>query len=126
MAQLCLTPCDPMDCCMPGFPVLHCLLEFAQHHVRRVSDASNHVVLCCPLLPPSILPSIRVFSNESALRIRWPEYWSLSFSISPSNEYSALISFRKCTWSQSKYYDYIFVLIYCFCYLGVPDVFHLF
>ena len=83
-----------MDCCMPGFPVLHYLLEFAQHHVRRVSDASNHVVLCCPLLPPSVLPSIRVFSNESALRIRWPEYWSLSFSISPSNEYSRLISFR--------------------------------
>ena len=92
MAQLCLTPCDPMDCCMPGFPVLHYLLEFAQHHVRRVSDASNHVVLCCPLLPPSVLPSIRVFSNESALRIRWPEYWS--FSISPSNEYSGLLSCR--------------------------------
>ena len=56
---------------------------------------SNHLILCCPLLfPPSIFPSIRVFSNESALRIRWPKYWSFSFSISPSNEYSELISFR--------------------------------
>ena len=56
---------------------------------------SNHLILCCPLLlPPSIFPSIRVFSNESALRIRWPKYWSFSFNISPSNEYSRLISFR--------------------------------
>ena len=56
---------------------------------------SNHLILCCPrLLPPSIFPSIRVFSKESALRIRWPKYWSLSFSISPSNEYAGLISFR--------------------------------
>ena len=56
---------------------------------------SNHLILCCPLLlPPSIFPSIRVFSNESALSIRWPKYWSFSFSISPSNEYSGLISFR--------------------------------
>ena len=57
---------------------------------------SNHLILCCPLLlPPSIFPSIRVFSNESILHIRWPKYWSFSFSISPSNEYSQLISFRK-------------------------------
>ena len=56
---------------------------------------SNHLILCRPLLlPPSIFPSIRVFSNESVLRIRWPKYWSFSFSISPSNEYSGLISFR--------------------------------
>ena len=55
---------------------------------------SNHIVLCCPLLLPSIFPSIRVFSNESALHIRWPKCWSFSFSISPSNEYSGLISFR--------------------------------
>ena len=55
---------------------------------------SNHLILCCPLLPPSIFPSIRVFSNESVLHIRWPEYWSFSFSISPSNEYSGLISLR--------------------------------
>ena len=56
---------------------------------------SNHLILCCPFLfPPSIFPSIKVFSNESVLRIRWPEYWSFSFSISPSSEYSGLISFR--------------------------------
>ena len=55
---------------------------------------SNHLILCHPLLPPSIFPSIRVFSNESALCIRWPKYWSFSFRISPSNEYSGLISFR--------------------------------
>ena len=58
---------------------------------------SNHLILCCPLLlKPSIFPSIRVFSNESVLHIRWPKYWSFSFSISPSNEYSGLISFRMC------------------------------
>ena len=55
---------------------------------------SNHLILCCPLLPPSIFPSIRVFSNESIFLIRWPKYWSFSFNISPSNEYSGLISFR--------------------------------
>ena len=55
---------------------------------------SNHLILCCPLLLPSIFTSIRVFSNESALRIRWPKYWSFSFNISPSNEHSELISFR--------------------------------
>ena len=55
---------------------------------------SNHLILCHPLLPPSIFPSIRVFSNELVLRIRWPKYWSFSFNISPSNEYSGLISFR--------------------------------
>ena len=55
---------------------------------------SNHLILCCPLLPPSIFPRIRVFSNESVLCIRWSKYWSFSFSISPSNEYSGLISFR--------------------------------
>ena len=55
---------------------------------------SNHLIFCCPLLPPSKFPSIRVFSNESALPIRWPKYWSFSFSISPSNEYSGLVSFR--------------------------------
>ena len=56
---------------------------------------SNHLILCCPLLfPPSIFPSIRVFPNQSVLHIRWPEYWSFSFSISPSNEYSGLISFK--------------------------------
>ena len=84
-----------MDCSMPGFPVLHHLPGFAQTHVHRVVMLSSHLILCCPLLLlPSIFPNIRVFSNESALRIRWPKYWSFSFRISPSSEYSELISFR--------------------------------
>ena len=66
----------------------------SQTHVIKSVMPSNHLIFCCPLLPPSIFPSIRVFSNESVLRIRWPKYWSFSFSISPSNEYSGLISFR--------------------------------
>ena len=71
------------------------LPEPTQTHVHCVGDASNHLILCRPLLlSPSIFPSIRVFSNESVLPIRWPKYWSFSFSISPSNEYSGLISFR--------------------------------
>ena len=84
----------PMHCSMPGLPVHRQLLEFTQTHVHWVSDA-NHLILCCPpLLPPSVFPSIMVFSNELVLLIRWPKYWSFSFSISPSNEYSGLISFR--------------------------------
>ena len=69
--------------------------ELTQTHVHRVSDTCNHLILCRPLLLlPSIFPSIRVFSNESILFIRWSKYWSFSFSVSPSNEYSGLISFR--------------------------------
>ena len=87
-----------MDCSTPGFPVLHHLPELAQTHVQWDSDAiqpSHPLFLCCPLLLlPSIFPSITVFSNESALCIRWPKYWSFSFSISPSNEHSGFISFR--------------------------------
>ena len=83
-----------MDCSIPGFPVLHCLLEFAQTHVIESVMPSNHLILCHPLLLPSVFPSIMFFSNESILHIRWPKYWSFSFSISPSNEYSRLISFR--------------------------------
>ena len=95
VAQLCLTPRNAMDCSMPDFPVLHYLLEFAQTRVHWVDDAINHLILCHPLLLlPSIFPSIRVFSNESTLNIRWPKYWRFSISISPSNEYSGLISFR--------------------------------
>ena len=79
----------------PGLPDHHQLLEFIQTHAHWVGNASNHFILCRPLLlPPSIFPSIRVFSNESALCIRWPKYWSFSFSISPSNEYLGLIYFR--------------------------------
>ena len=80
---------------MPGFPVPLQLPELAQTHVHPVRDASNHLILYCPLLLlPSIFPNFRVFSNESVLHIRWPKYWSFSFSISPSDEYSGLISFR--------------------------------
>ena len=86
---------DPTACSMPGFPVLHCLPEFAQTHVHLVVMPSNHLILCCPLLlMPSVFPSIRVFSNKLALRIMWPKYCNFSFSISPSNEYLELISFR--------------------------------
>ena len=88
-------PLRPMDCNMPGFHVLHHLLEFAQTHVLWVRAPSNLLNLCCPfLLLPSIFPSIRVLSKESALCIRWPKYWSFSFSTNPFNEYSGLISFR--------------------------------
>ena len=80
---------------MSGLPVLHQLPELAQLMSVESVMPSNHLILCHPLLlPPSIFPSIRVFSNESALLIRWPKYWSFSFSIRPSNEYSGLISFR--------------------------------
>ena len=87
--------CDPMNRSTPGLPVHHQFLESNQTHVHVLLMPSNHLILCCPLLLlSSIFPSIRVFSNESALRIRWPKYWSFSFNISPSNEYSGLISFR--------------------------------
>ena len=87
--------CSLMDCSTPGFPVHHQLPEFAQTHVHQSVMTSNHLILCRPLLlPPSVFPTIRVFSNESVLRIRWLKYWSFSFSISPSNEHSGLISFR--------------------------------
>ena len=95
VTKLCLTFCDPIECSMPGFPVPHYLPEFAQTHVPWVGDAIQpfHPLPPCLLLP-SIFPSIRVFSNESALQIRWAKYWSFSFSISPSDEYPGLISFR--------------------------------
>ena len=80
---------------MPGLPVHHQFPELTQTHVHRIGDAINHLILCHPLLLlPSIFPSIRVFSNESVLPIKWPKYWSFSFNISPSNEYSGLIFFR--------------------------------
>ena len=85
--QSCLTLCDPMDCSTPGFPVHYQLPEFTQTHVHWVSDAIQPSHLCHPLLlPPSIFPSIRIFPNESVLHIRWPKYWSFSFSL--SNDYS--------------------------------------
>ena len=80
---------------MPDLPVHHQLPEFTQTPVHRVGDAIHHLILCRPLLlPPSICASIKIFSNESALRMRWPKYWRFSYNISLSNEYSGLISFR--------------------------------
>ena len=88
--QSCPTLYDPMECSAPGYPICHQFLELTQ----TMSIQSVVQVLCCPLFPHSMFLSIMVFSNESVLRIRWPKYWSFSFSISPSNEYSGLISFR--------------------------------
>ena len=97
VAKTCPILCDLMDYSTPGFPVLHHLPEFAQTHVCWVGDAiqpSHPLLLFRPLLLlPSIFPSIRVFSNESVLPIRWPKYCTFSFSTSPSNEYLGLISF---------------------------------
>ena len=91
VTQSCLTLCNPTDYSTPGLPVHHKLKIRSTESVMP----SNHLILCHPvLLPPSILPSIRVFSTESVLHIRWPNYWSFSFSSSPCNEYSGLISFR--------------------------------
>ena len=93
--QSCPTLCDPMDCITPGFPVLHCLPELLKPMFIESVMPSSHLVLCRPLLLlPSIFPSIRVCTNESVLLIRWPKYWSFSFSISLSSEYSGLIYFR--------------------------------
>ena len=84
-----------MDCSMPGLPVPHHLSKIAQVHVIASVMPSNHLILWCPLLLlPSIIPSIRNFSNKSTVCIRWPKYWSFSFSISPSNEYSGWISLK--------------------------------
>ena len=102
VTQLCPTLSDPMAYSIPVFPIFHYLLKSAQMCVYSVgifrifySMPSIHLILFCPLLLlPSILPSIRLFSNRSALCIRWPKNWSLSFSIGPSNEYSGLSLFR--------------------------------
>ena len=95
-----------MHCNTPGFPVLHYLLECFKLMSTESVMPSNHLILCRPLLLlPSVFPSIRVFSNESVLHIRWPKYWIFSFNTSPSNEYSGLIFFR----------------IYCFDLLTVQE-----
>ena len=107
VAQSCLTLCDLMNCSTPGFPVHHLTaahqvslsITNTQSLLKLMSIESvmpsNHLILCCLLLLlPSTFPSIRVFSNESVLHIRWPKYWSFGFSITPSSEYSGLISFR--------------------------------
>ena len=95
VTQSCPTPCDPVNCSMPGLPVHHQLPESLKLMSIETVMPSNHLILCGPLLLlPPIPPSIRVFSNKSSLPIRWPKYWSFSFSIRPSNEYLGLISFR--------------------------------
>ena len=87
--------CDPVDCSMPGFPVFHYFQSLLKFISIESVMPSNYLIFCLPLLfLPSVFPNIRVFSKESAVPIRWPKYWSFSFSISPSNEYSGLISFR--------------------------------
>ena len=94
VAQLCPTLCDPMNRSTPGLPVHHKLLEFKLMSIKSVMP-SNHLILCRPLLLLlPIPPSIRVFSHDSTLRMRWPKYWSFSFSISPSKKIPGLISFR--------------------------------
>ena len=94
VAQSCTTLCDPMDCSTPGFLVHHQTQSLLKLMSIQSVTPSNHLIFCRPLLlSPSVFPSIRVFSNESVLCFRWP-YWSFSFSISPSSEYSGLISFQ--------------------------------
>ena len=97
VAQSCPTLCDPMNCSTPGLPVHHQLLEFTQTQSIESVMPSSHLILCRPLLLlPPIPPSIRVFSNESTLRMTWPKYWNFSFSISPSNEHPGLIFRMHC------------------------------
>ena len=95
VTQSCLTLCDPMDCSMSGFPVHHQLWSLLKLMSIGLMMPTKHAILSHPLLLlSSVFPSIRVFSNESALHIKWPKYWSFSFGISPPSEYSGLISFR--------------------------------
>ena len=94
VTQRCPTLCDPMDCSMPGFLSFTTSWSLRKLKSIELVMPSNHLILCQPFfLLLSIFPSIRVFSSELALRVRWPKHWSLSFSSSPSNEYSGLISF---------------------------------
>ena len=95
VAQSCLTLCNPMDCSMPGFPILHYFPESAHTKVQKSVMPSTISYSAVPFsFCPSIFPSIRIFSNESTLHVRWPKYQSFSFSINHSNEYSGLIFFR--------------------------------
>ena len=108
--SLSLTLCDPMDCSTPGLPITNSQRLLKLRSTESVMP-SNHLILCHPLLLlPSVFPNIRVFSNESALCIRWPKYWSFSFNISPANEYSRLISFR-----DSKIFLHLTIQLYDSC-----------
>ena len=94
VAQSCPTLCHPMDCNTPASLFITNSQSLLKLRSIESVMPSNHLILCHPpLLPPSVFPSIKVFSNESALRIRWPKHWSITFNISPSNEHSGLISF---------------------------------
>ena len=94
VAKSCPTFCDPKNCSTPGFPVLHHLWSLLKLMSIELVMPFNHLILCRPcVLLPSIFPRIRTFSSESVFPIRWPKYWSFSCIISPSNEYSGLISF---------------------------------
>ena len=111
VTQLCLTLCGPVNCSTPGLLIHHQLLESTQTHVRQVGDAIQPSHLCHSLLLlPPFLPSIRVFSNESTLCMRWPKFWSFSFNISPSNEHPGLISFQ-CI---SKWFNYTYVYYFLY------------
>ena len=95
VAQFCPTLCDPINCSTPGLPVHYQFPESTQTHVHRADNTIQpSYPLSSPLLLPSILPIISIFSNESVLHIRWPKYWSFSFNINASNEHQGLISFR--------------------------------
>ena len=94
VAQSCPTLCEPMNHSTPGLPVITNSRSLLKLMSIELVMPSSHLILCCPLLLPPIPPSIRVFFNESTLRIWWPKYWTFSFSISPSNEHPGLISFR--------------------------------
>ena len=119
VTQSCLTLCNPMNRTTPDLPVHHQLLEFTQTHVHWVGDAISHLILCRPLLLlPPIPPSLRVFSNESTLRMRWPKYWSFSFSIIPFKEIPGLISFRM-DWEQPK------GVLFLFCVRSLPCWYHI-
>ena len=116
VTKSCPTLWDPMDHSTLGFLVLHHLPQFAQTYVHWISDAIQPSHALPPfLLLPSIFVSIRVFSNESALCIRWPKYWSFSFSISLSSEYSGLISFRIDCLTSYKYINYAICVCVCVC-----------
>ena len=94
MAQSCPTLCNLVDCSIPGLSITNFWSLLKVMSIELVMP-SNHLIVCCPLLLlPSIFPRIRVFSDESVLHIRWPKYYSFNFTISPSNEYSRIISFR--------------------------------
>ena len=94
VTKSCLTLCDPMDCVCQA--PLSFRISWSQLKLMSIESVTppNHLILCCPLLLPSVFPSIRVFSNELALRIRWPNHWSFSCNIRPSSEHSGLTSFR--------------------------------